>query len=297
MSKIKVVFFSSSRFCLPILEHLITSSKYELVGVVSQPNWENRGKVYFNPITKFSYDKGLKIFLPTKINQEFDTLKESFGEFDLAIVASYGQIIGKQILDYPKLGCINWHPSLLPKYRGATPMQTAIYNGDKISGLSWIKMGVGMDDGHLLLQKSIEIEHKNFSQLSLDMGNLGSVTIDEAILNLENSRLLAQDDTKKVICKILNKQDAQIDPKKFDAKMVYQHVLAYCEFPKTKINTVAYGEIKLLNVKVLESTLIKSDNEDQNFYFYKGTCILKCKDSLLQVFEIQLENGRKISFR
>lgn len=297
MNKLKVVFFSSSKFCLPILEHLISSLQYEVVGVVSQPNWENRGKIYFNPVTKFALEKELNIFLPDKLNQEYESLFERFGNFDLAVVASYGQIIGQKILEHPNFGCINWHPSLLPKYRGSTPLQTAIYNGDRESGLTWIKMGKGMDDGPVLLQNIVNFENKNFSQLSLEMGILGAKTIDQAIINLQVGLAFEQDESLKVMCKMLTKLDANIEPKSLNSKKVYQHILAYNEFPKTKINTATYGEIKILKAIPLTATIIKSDNEDLNFYYYKGTCILKCENSLLQIFEIQLENGRKINFK
>jgi methionyl-tRNA formyltransferase len=300
---LKIIFFSSSSFCLPILEHMLASKDvYEVLGVVTQPNWENHGKTYYNPVAKFVLDlksKGLDIplFQPNRINKELEAFYEFAGDFDMAVVASFGQIIGKSILDYPKYGCINWHPSLLPKYRGATPMQSAILNGDAKTGLSWIEMGVGMDSGKILLQEDVTLENKGFGMLSIEMGVLGAKIVDRAVVEQKLGNGQAQDEKEVVLCKMLSKEDGLIDPKILDSDYVHRHVLAYEQFPKTRVKTVVYGEIKILSASPYQGEVLKSDSEDRDFYYYKGKAYLKTKKGLLEVHQIQLENGRKVSFK
>jgi methionyl-tRNA formyltransferase len=299
---IKILFFSSSSFCLPILQHIISNPKlYTLVGVVTQPNWENHGKIYYNPVAKFATENSLPIFQPDKINKNIDKLLEFATEnknceIDVIVVASYGQIIGKEILEIPKFGCINWHPSLLPKYRGATPMQSAIYNQETKTGLSWIEMGVGMDDGKILLQKEFLLGQNSFLELANKMGDLGAKTLEEAINLQIDKQGISQDDTQVTLCTMLTKEDGRIEPKSTKASKLISHVLAFEQFPKTLIQTEKYGLVKILKISKIVLESIRSDDEDQNFFYHKGRAYLKAENGVVQVYQIQLENGRKISF-
>jgi methionyl-tRNA formyltransferase len=297
MLPLKVIFFSSSSFCIPIIDAIIANSELELVGVVTQPDWTNRGKVYKNPISKYLEKKDIKLFQPIKINQSIDYFKKEFPTIDLGIVASYGQIISTQVLVHPKLGMINWHPSLLPKYRGPTPLQTSILNGDLNGGLTWIKMDKGMDSGDIIKQYNIEYKNKKFSELITELGLLGGKTIDEVIkLYIQNiNSLTVQDHTQLSTTKMIKKEDAMLNEvHNITSLQLMNHYRAFDAFPKTKIATTKFGVIKLLDIEIWDKSQLTIDEEDEDFYYAGGKIILKTQDGAVLVRELQLESGRII---
>lgn len=175
----KVVFMGTSDFAVPSLAKLI-DSQHEILGVVTQPDRpKGRGnKVLFSPIKELAVQHNLEIFQPLRIKDEsaVDMLRN--WEADLIVVASYGQILPLEILDLPRLGCINVHASMLPHYRGAAPIQRAIMAGDKVTGVTTMFMNAGLDTGDIILQKPVEIDDY------MDHGEL------ERVLALEGSDLL-----------------------------------------------------------------------------------------------------------
>lgn len=142
------------------------------------------------------------------------TLVDSLNEADLAVVAAYGRILTKGELNTPKYGCINIHPSLLPKYRGPSPIQTAILNGDKTSGITIIKMDEEMDHGPLLYQESLELSSEDtFDSLSKKMFLRSAEVLPEIINKFVAGAIedFAQDDKKATFCKLLTKESGYFD--------------------------------------------------------------------------------------
>ncbi|MFA7077388.1 MAG: methionyl-tRNA formyltransferase, partial [Syntrophomonas sp.] len=151
-----MVFMGTSEFAVPSLAKLI-DSPYQILGVVTQPDRpRGRGrKIVFSPIKELALQHGLEVFQPERIKDEaaIDMLRN--WETDVIVVASYGQILPVEVLDLPRLGCINVHASLLPHYRGAAPIQRAIMAGDKTSGVTTMFMNEGLDTGDIILQKPV----------------------------------------------------------------------------------------------------------------------------------------------
>ena len=297
MVPLKIVFFSSSSFCIPIIDSILNNPKLDLIGVVTQPDWENRGKTYKNPIGKYLEKKDVKLLQPNVINKSFDEFITQFPDIDLGVVASYGQIISTQVLEHPKLGMINWHPSLLPKYRGPTPLQTSIFDGDQNGGLTWIKMDKGMDTGDIIKQYKVDYGNKKFSEIISSIGILGGETIDEVIESyIKNiNSLIPQDDSLKTITKMIQKEDAMVnDVRNKPSSLIMNHYRAYDAFPKTKIVTSKFGPIKLLNIEIWDKSKLTIDEEDEDFYYSNGKIILKTQDGIILVRELQLESGRII---
>lgn len=152
----KIVYMGTPDFAVPALAALVDAG-YEVAGVVTQPDKpKGRGKTLVpTPVKEEALKHGIPVYQPRKVREpEFvETLKEM--EPDIIIVAAFGQIIPKEILDMPKFGCINIHASLLPKYRGAAPIQQAVINGDKEAGVTIMKMGTGLDTGDMISQASV----------------------------------------------------------------------------------------------------------------------------------------------
>ena len=158
MEKIRVVFMGTPDFAVPCLEMLV-QEKYDVVAVVTQPDRpRGRGqKVTFSPVKEKALEHGLQVLQPKKIREPeaVETLKEL--KPDLMVVVAYGQILPPVLLDLPRLGCINVHASLLPKYRGAAPIHWALLEGEAVTGVTTMHMDVGMDTGDMILKEEIAI--------------------------------------------------------------------------------------------------------------------------------------------
>lgn len=186
----KIVFMGTPVFATNILQSLIDN--YEVIGVVSQPDKEvGRKKVLTNtPIKELALNNNIEVFQPVKIREDYQKIID--WNPDLIVTCAYGQIIPKEVLDIPRLGCINVHASLLPKYRGGAPIHRAIINGDSETGITIMYMDVGMDTGDMISKRSIPIEvDDNLETLSNKLSKLGSELLIEvlpSIIDGTNSR-------------------------------------------------------------------------------------------------------------
>lgn len=182
----KIVFFGSNEFSTDILKGLIEMGQ-EVAAVVMQPDKVNarNNKVVFSPLKKFCLEKDITLFQFNKLNLEGEQpLKEI--DADLFITASYGQIIKQNILSIPKFATINVHTSLLPKYRGSAPVQYAILNGERVTGVTIMKTELGLDTGDIYLQKQIAIEDDDTtSTMFKKLSNLGVVCLKEFFNNFD----------------------------------------------------------------------------------------------------------------
>jgi methionyl-tRNA formyltransferase len=295
MSVLKTVFFSSSDFTIPMIEELSTNKNYQLLGVVTQPDWTNHGKIYQNPIATYCIKNSIRLFQPYKLNKELEAFKVFFENVDLGVVASYGQIISQDILNVPKLGMINWHPSLLPLYRGPSPLQTSLLNGDVTGGLTWIRMDKGMDSGDIIKSFPVNYKDNNFTQLIKEFGLLGQTTIVKATNLFIENKTTPQNSSEATYTTILTKSSGYIpDPKLKTTEELTSMFKAFSSFPKVTVNTEKYGDVKILDLDQFDSNDLKIEEEDTNFYFYKGRIYLKCKNGILKINEMQLPSGRKI---
>ncbi len=175
----RVVFIGTDKFAVSSLKRLV-NSQVELVCVITQPDQpKGRGlKISPSPVKEFALERGFKIYQPIKIRQKeaIQTIRDTFRP-DLIIVSAYGQILPKEILEIPPYGCINIHPSLLPKYRGAAPIQRAIINGENETGVTFMFIDEGEDTGDIIIQKPMKIElsdtadilSNKLAELSADM--------------------------------------------------------------------------------------------------------------------------------
>jgi methionyl-tRNA formyltransferase len=182
----KVIFMGTPDFAVPVID-AIDRAGHDIILVVTQPDRPKGRKKELvpSPVKEWALSHGKTIFQPEKIKRPEAVEELKKYQADVAVVAAYGQILSKEILELPRLGCINVHASLLPKYRGAAPIQWSILNGDKITGITTMQMGVGLDDGDILLQKEVSILPDEtggmlFDKLSLIGGELITETLDEA---------------------------------------------------------------------------------------------------------------------
>jgi methionyl-tRNA formyltransferase len=213
----KIVFFGTPQFAVPTLNKLLTDSTIEVLGVVTQPD-KRRGrgnKTQPSAIKQVALEHHLPVWQPKRIKKDRQTLDQlAANEADAFVVVAYGQILSAEILKLPKLGCINVHGSLLPKYRGAAPIQWSIVNGDRTTGITTMLMDVGMDTGDMLLKVETEIKLlDNVHDLAITLANQGADLLLETLFKLEQQAItpIPQDHNQASYARLIDKADFALD--------------------------------------------------------------------------------------
>ena len=218
-----------------ILEYLASSSAYKVKGVITQPDKpQKRGnKILQSSVSKISQNYGFPVFKPTNLNDP-DFIKNIEGiDFDFLVVAAYGKIIPNWLLNAPNKMPINIHYSILPSYRGASPIQTSLLNGDNISGVTFMEMSEGLDEGKIIKVFTLDIiETHNKTSLENDLCDLAIKNMDDVFgLVFSNKILLnAQDDASASYCSKIKKSDSIINFAE-NAYEIINKYRAYSEWP------------------------------------------------------------------
>lgn len=279
-------------FAVPCLEKLI-KNKYEILGVFTQPD-KKRGrgqKFSYSPVKELALKNNLPVFQPVSLkeSESYNIIKTLNPE--VIIVVAYGKILPLNILKIPKYGCINVHGSLLPKYRGAAPIQWAIINGEKKTGVTTMFMDEGMDTGDILLKSEIKIENDDTSEsLYAKLSSLGSELLRETLDKLQNGKLnpQKQNEAEATYSKMLTKEMGEIDWNK-SATEIHNLVRGLFPWPvaKTKLDskTLKIFKTKVLNVIAGEPGTVKSLDP---FVVYCG------KNTALEILELQFENKKRM---
>ena len=225
----------SPEFSLPTLSKL--NDLANVVGVVSQPDRPaGRGRQLQSPPIKTLADQlGIPTIQPERLSEGWAMEQLRLWAPDLIVVAAFGQILKKAVLDLPRLGCINVHASLLPRWRGASPIQAAILNGDKTTGITIMKMDVGLDDGPILTQREISIkDDMTGGMLSDSLSALGAKVLVEILPSYINGMIapLTQDHSLATYAKKLTKADGALDFSQ-SARQLRQKVYAFNPWPGT----------------------------------------------------------------
>ena len=208
-----VLFFGTDDVSLAALEALLASN-VNIVGVVTKPDQPSGRKkeIIYSPIKTIAIEKHLKLFQPEKLKDNIDQILST--KPDMILVCSYGKIIPKQIIDYPEYKCLNIHPSLLPKYRGASPIESAILNCDKITGVSFIVMSPKLDAGDIIDQIEIKIDD---NETGNSLREKVKKVIYEYLTNHLNKlfdkdiKLKIQDESKVIFVNQISKEDEKIN--------------------------------------------------------------------------------------
>ncbi len=214
MNKLRILFMGTPDFALVSCKAVFET--HELVGVVTQPDRPKGrgGKVSAPPVKEFALSKGLPVWQPTvlKDGSFLPVLEET--KPDLIVVAAYGRILPEYILNYPKFGCINVHGSLLPRYRGAAPIQRAVINGEKETGVTIMKMAKGMDTGDMYLRRSTPIKPEDTAGSVFDrLATIGAEALLETITMLQNGTAVAvpQKEEEATYAPMIEKAEAEVD--------------------------------------------------------------------------------------
>ncbi len=289
----RIIFMGTPEFSVPCLEALINSED-EVVGVFTQPD-KPKGRGYEltpPPVKVCALENNIPVFQPSSMRD--GTALEIINSLnaDLIIVVAFGKILPKEVLESVKYGCINIHASLLPKLRGAAPIQWSIINGEKETGVTSMQMDVGLDTGDMLLKKSIVItENMNAGELHDALSVLGAQVLIETIIELKKDNLKPekQDDSLSNYASMLSKELCPIDFKK-SAQDVHNQIRGLCPWPvaTTLINGKKY---KIHSSQLLTEKFTGKSGEivDNN-----NRLVCMCGDgNCIEILEIQAEGKRK----
>ena len=303
---LNIVFMGTPDFAKESLEKIYNAG-YNIIAVVTNPDKpKGRGmKMLASPVKEFAIEKGIQIFQPNKIREIEEELKKL--KPDLFCVVAYGKILPKDILDIPQLGSINVHGSLLPKYRGAAPIQWAVINGDKITGITTMYMDEGMDTGDMILKQEVEIgENETTGELWNRLSTIGAELLVETLNKIENGTISREKQPEgATMAPMLNKEMSKID---WNTKTVAEiknlvrglnpimgaySILQDKKLKIWKVEKQTTKEFEKENNQKIEDvengTIIKVDNK-------KGVYV-KAKDGLLLIQEVQAENSRKMNIQ
>ena len=301
---LNILFMGTPDFARDSLE-AVYNAGYNILGVVTNPDRpKGRGmKLVASPVKEFAIEKNLEIFQPEKVrkNEEFIEQIKNLNP-DVICVVAYGKILPKEILDIPRLGCINVHGSLLPKYRGAAPIQWAVLNGDKTTGVTTMYMDVGMDTGDMILKQEIELgENETTGELWDRLSKIGGELLVETLKQIENGtapREKQGDDFS--VAPMLSKDMAKIDWENKTAQEIKNLVRglnpimgAYTFLNGSKIkfwkvdiaNSIDFDVYK---AQSLENGSVLVSDQKQGLF-------IKTKQGILSVLEIQGENAKRMS--
>ena len=283
----RIIFMGTPEFALPCLRALIESN--EIVCVVTQPDKpKGRGhKLQPPPIKIFAEENNLHVIQPPKLKSPEIFTQLADLHADLIIVVAYGKILPQEILDLPKFGCINVHASLLPKYRGAAPIEWSIINGEKITGITTMKMNAGLDTGDILLTSKVEItDEMILPELKEILSLQGAKLLIETINRLDEIQPVKQDDSPATYAPMLTKETGRIDWKK-SAREIHNLIRGLYGGAFTEIYEQKFKiwRTKIVEPMKLSAGEIKIDGKK----FFVGT-----GNGTLEILELQAPNSKKM---
>lgn len=293
----KMIYMGTPDFAVAPLEAIIQAG-HQVVLVVTQPDKQKgRGKeVQMTPVKECALKHGIPVFQPVKIKEPEAVARLKEYQADIFVIAAFGQILSEEILAMPPFGCVNIHASLLPAYRGAAPIQWAVINGEKESGVTIMQMAKGVDTGDMYLKKTVVIDPKETGESLHDKLMLaGAELIVEALPKIEAGELVPekQDDAKATHASRLDKAMGLIDWKK-DAEVIERLIRGLNSWPS------AYTSFKGKNLKIWEADVVEGNSANLPGTVEavrKDSIDVACGKNLLRIYRVQLEGKKRMSVK
>ena len=293
--KIKIVFAGTPQFAAPYLEGFFNDDDFEVLGVITQPDRPagRKQELTSPPIKLLAESKGVKIWQPENLKNDSELFSELTDlKADVLAVVAYGQIIPKSILGLFAYGGINVHPSLLPKYRGASPIQNAILNGEKTTGVSIMQMDEKMDHGPILAQQKVVLTGEETNEsLHNDLAQIGVLLLLETIKKVVAGQTLPQeqDHDAATFCSTINREQSRIDWQK-PAQEIKQMIYAFYPWP------VAWTTLDGQRMKIYPPVkVINQKNHPGQILADSGEIIVGCGQDSLVIERLQLEGKKDMS--
>jgi methionyl-tRNA formyltransferase len=296
---VKLIFCGTPQFAVPTLEKLI-AEKHEIDLVMTNPD-EPSGRGYdmkATPVKLAALKAGLRVFQPLKLKEDSTVGVLSKFHPDFIVVVAYGHIIPKWMIDLPRYGCINLHASLLPKYRGAAPIQWALIRGESVTGVTTMKIDEGLDTGDVLLQKEIPIhDDDTMETLAERLSGAGADLMVETLSKLDRAEIQPQpqNHAQATFAPILKKQDGRIDWR-LKAEEIWQRVRGLRPWPG------AYTTFRSKNLHIWSAAPSAGQagpaDEPGTLLVERGGLRVVCgRGTLLEVHELQVEGRKRLGAR
>ncbi|MBB1535619.1 methionyl-tRNA formyltransferase [Leptotrichia sp.] len=289
----KTIFMGTPEFAIPSLKVVSQNTDLKLIFTKEDKRNARGNKIIYSPVKQFGLDNDIEVIQPKRMKDEevIDKIKEV--NPDLIVVVAYGKILPKEIIDIPKYGIINVHSSLLPKYRGASPIHSAILNGDKESGVSIMYIEEGLDSGDVILKETCEItEDDTLGTLHDRLKELGAIGLEKALKLIEVGEVKAekQDDSKATFVKPITKEQAKIDWNN-TKEVIFNQIRGLNPFP----GAYTHNE-KNENIKIYKSEKLEKEYDGENGTVVEMTKkgpVVKVANGALRLLEIKFE-GKKL---
>ena len=294
----RIMFMGTPDFAKESLKALCERGTDDVVAVLTQPDKpKGRGyKLTVSPVKEYALEKNIPVFQPLTLKDEgFMTLLSQINP-DLIVVAAYGKILPPPVLDFPKYGCINVHGSLLPKYRGAAPIQRAIIDGESVTGITTMYMAQGLDTGDMLLKTEVEIsEDDNFQTLHDKLAVCGAETLLKTVEALKNGALHSekQDDSKSTYAAKIEKSDCLIDFSK-SCREIYNRIRGLSPMPLAFTHTPDGKILKIEACRILKEGTTAPAGAGTVISISDGIDVA-CRDGVIRLLYIRPEGKRCMS--
>lgn len=297
-SPLNVIFMGTPDFSVAALRNIIANKRFHVIAVYTRaPSPAGRGQhVRLSPVHDVALEHHIPVYTPKSFKKDAEAVKEFCAlKADIAVVAAYGLILPKAVLDAPRLGCLNIHASLLPRWRGAAPIQRAIEAGDSISGITIMQMEEGLDTGPMLLKKSVVIHDTTTGQSLHDaLSALGSAMIEDVLEAIQDGKPphpVLQDDQLSNYAPMLQKEEGQIDWAS-SAVEIDRKIRAFTPWPSCYTLTPDGKRIKILEGHISANT---EDNTEGTLLNAAGD--IACGSGVYQVTKIQPENAKPMDIK
>lgn len=292
---VKIVFLGTPDFAVPILANLAADKRFEIVAVITQEDKPvGRHQILTpSPVKKLAIELNLPVFQPIRLNRDQDLLEKiQSWKIDFLVVVAYGQILSQKVLNLPSVKPINIHGSILPKYRGASPIEQSLLNSDTETGISIMEMTAKMDEGPVYEIHKIPIEDTdNNSTIRQKSSQLAANVLPNSLIKIKEGEIspMAQDESLTSYCQKISKQDGQINPKVETAKHIIGKFKAFTPWPGIFIK-LQEKNCKIIQVKISNKSLPAGEFLIENKQLFLGT-----SNQSLEILQLQLEGKKTMS--
>ena len=296
----RIVFAGTPKFAVKSLS-VLNQSEHEVVAVYCQPDRpKGRGKVLTAcPVKIFAEENNLLVIQPEDFKDKQSQTQLALLNPDVMVVAAYGQILPKALLEIPKLGCLNIHASLLPRWRGAAPIERAILEGDRETGISIMQMNEGLDTGDILLDKKCMISNRETAQTLHDtLSNIGANAILETLNIFPTLKARPQQNNNATYAEKVTKDEAQIDWHQ-SAEQIGRMIRAFNPRPIAYTNAMA-KQFKNRVLRIIEAEVVNrqtTDSPGEVIKYDKDVCYVATSSGVINLKRVQLSGKKEVSIK
>jgi methionyl-tRNA formyltransferase len=294
----RIVFIGTGEIGVPVLRSLRNSPRHQLVAVVTQPD-KPAGRdlrTAAPPIKTAMAGEALPIFQPARIKGEGAVVEIRSLAPDVIVVMAYGQILPRSVLEIPRVACLNLHASLLPRHRGAAPIQASILAGDRESGITVMYMDEGLDTGEILLQSRLELAvDETGGSLHDRLAQIAPASLDEALTHLQNGNAprIPQDSSIATYAPKLEREDGRIDWSEA-AALIERRIRAFDPWPGA-FTLLCESAARKRKLKIFSATVVPAaESAPGEVVRSDGSIVIAAKDGALSLGEVQLEGKRRM---